>query len=259
MQSSHARSLAGLHILVTRPRDQAQSLALSIEQAGGTALLFPLLEIAAVQDTQTLQQQVARLNLIDLAIFISPNAVKYGMDAISTLGHQPPALKIATIGQGSASALREYGVTEIIAPTERFDSEGLLALLPQVDGWRVMIFRGDGGRELLGDTLKARGATVEYVTCYRRSKPQGPVSTLLQADAITVTSSEALNYLHQMIDTPEYRHLLDTPLFAPHPRIVELAQQQGWTKVQLTEAGDTGLLSALLQYRFGNSDTQGAT
>ncbi len=259
MQSSHARSLAGLHILVTRPRDQAQSLALSIEQAGGTALLFPLLEIAAVQDTQTLQQQVARLGLIDLAIFISPNAVKYGMDAISTFGTLPPALKIATVGQGSATALRERGVTGIIAPTERFDSEGLLALLPQVDGWRVMIFRGDGGRELLGDTLKARGATVEYVTCYRRSKPQGPVSTLLQADAITVTSSEALNYLHQMIDTPEYQHLLDTPLFAPHPRIVELAQQQGWTKAQLTEAGDTGLLSALLQYRFGNSDNQGAT
>ena len=284
MQSSHARSLltssptlaggrdvvslcepcikqplAGLNILVTRPRDQAYALALAIEQAGGTALLFPLLEIEPVQDTQTLQQQVARIDQIDLAIFISPNAVQYGMDAISTFSTLPPALKIATIGQGSAAALRERGVTDIITPGERFDSEGLLALLPQVDGWRVMIFRGDGGRELLGDTLKARGATVEYVTCYRRSKPQGPASTLLQADAITITSSEALRYLHQMIATPEYRHLLKTPLFLPQPRIFELAQQQGWTRAQLTEAGDTGLLSALMQYRFGNSDTQGAT
>ncbi len=251
--------LAGLNILVTRPRDQAYALALAIEQAGGTALLFPLLEIEPVQDTQTLQQQVARIDQIDLAIFISPNAVQYGMDAISTFSTLPPALKIATIGQGSAAALRERGVTDIITPGERFDSEGLLALLPQVDGWRVMIFRGDGGRELLGDTLKARGATVEYVTCYRRSKPQGPASTLLQADAITITSSEALRYLHQMIATPEYRHLLKTPLFLPQPRIFELAQQQGWTRAQLTEAGDTGLLSALMQYRFGNTDTQGAT
>jgi uroporphyrinogen-III synthase len=248
-----------LNILVTRPRDQAQSLALSIEQAGGTALRFPLLEIEAIQDTQALQQQVERLDLIDLAIFISPNAVKYGMDAIEKFGTLPPALKIATIGQGSASALREYGVTVIIAPTEQFDSEGLLALLAEVKGWRVMIFRGDGGRELLGDTLKARGATVEYVTCYRRSKPQGTVSTLLLADAITVTSSEALNYLHQMIATPEYLHLLNTPLFLPHPRIFDLAQKQGWTRAQLTEAGDAGLLSALMQYRFSNSDTQGAT
>jgi uroporphyrinogen-III synthase len=250
--------LAGLNILVTRPRDQAQALALSIEQAGGTALLFPLLEIAPVDDTQNLQQQISRLNLIDLAIFISPNAVQYGMDAISKFGTLPQALKIATIGQGSAKALHEYGVNDIIAPRERFDSEGLLALLPHVDGWRVMIFRGDGGRELLGDTLKARGATVEYVTCYRRNKPQGPASTLLQADAITVTSSEALKYLHQMLASPEYCQLLDTPLFAPHPRIVELARELGWTHTQLTDAGDAGLLSELMQYRFDNSDTQGA-
>jgi uroporphyrinogen-III synthase len=251
--------LAGLNILVTRPRDQARSLALSIEQAGGTALLFPLLEIEAIQDTQALQQQIERLDLIDLAIFISPNAVKYGMDAIAKFGTRPPALKIATIGQGSATALREYCVTEIIAPRERFDSEGLLALLAEVNGWRVMIFRGDGGRELLGDTLKARGATVEYVTCYRRSKPQGSVNLLLQSDAITVTSSEALKYLHQMIAAPEYQHLLHTPLFLPHTRIFELAQEQGWRRAQLTEAGDAGLLSALMQYRFGNTDTQGAT
>ncbi|TAN72523.1 MAG: uroporphyrinogen-III synthase, partial [Gallionella sp.] len=188
--------LKGLKIAVTRPRDQSVQLVQRIEQAGGIPVLFPLLDIAAAEDPQTLHQQVSRLAQFDLAIFISPNAVQYGMAAIRSTGAPPPELKIATVGQGSAKALRELGIGNIIAPTERFDSEGLLALpeLQNVAGWKVIIFRGDGGRELLGDTLKARGATVEYAACYRRSKPQQDAGALLDAvpDALTVTSSEAL-------------------------------------------------------------------
>jgi len=205
------------------------------------------------------------------------------------LGALPPKLKIATVGQGSAKALRESGVANVIAPAERFDSEGLLALpeLQDVAGWRVMIFRGDGGRELLGDTLRARGATVEYAACYQRSKPQHDASVLPDSapDAITVTSSEALGYLWQMLDAcpdettshstrlsaeellaghpkddsqvagyePSRRDsaqaiLRDTPLFVPHQRIAELAHRQGWHKVMLTGSGDDGLLSALVAW-----------
>ena len=244
--------LAGLKIAVTRPRDQAVQLAQRIEQAGGIPLLFPLLDIAAVQDTQTLYEQISRLAQFNLAIFISPNAVQYGMAAIRSAGDWPPALRIATVGQGSAKALRELGVANIIAPTERFDSEGLLALpeLQSVAGWRVMIFRGDGGRELLGDTLKARGAAVEYATCYQRSKPQLDVSMLTASapDALTVTSSEALGYLWQMLDESARTMLRDTSLFVPHGRIAKLAHHQGWRCVQLTGAGDDGLLSALIAW-----------
>jgi uroporphyrinogen-III synthase len=241
--------LAGLKIVITRPRDQAVQLAQRIEQAGGIPLLFPLLDIAAAQDTQTLYEQISRLAQFDLAIFISPNAVNYGIAAIRAVGNIPSKLKIATVGQGSAKALRELGIAKVIAPTERFDSEGLLALpeLQNVSGWKVMIFRGDGGRELLGDTLKMRGATVEYATCYQRSKPQQNAGMLLDAkpDAITVTSSEALGYLWQMLDDKARAALRATPIFLPHARIAELAKQQGWQKVRLTESGDDGLLSAL--------------
>ena len=281
--------LTGLKIVVTRPRDQAVQLAQRIEQAGGIPLLFPLLDITAVQDTRIMHEQIARLAQFNLAIFISPNAVHYGMAAIRALGALPPKLKIATVGQGSAKALRESGVANVIAPAERFDSEGLLALpeLQDVAGWRVMIFRGDGGRELLGDTLRARGATVEYAACYQRSKPQHDASVLPDSapDAITVTSSEALGYLWQMLDAcpdettshstrlsaeellaghpkddsqvagyePSRRDsaqaiLRDTPLFVPHQRIAELAHRQGWHKVMLTGSGDDGLLSALVAW-----------
>lgn len=246
------KPLAGLKILVTRPRDQAVLLAQRIEQAGGVPLRFPLLEIAPVQDTGALHEQVSRLAQFSLAVFVSPNAVKYGMAAIRSAGDIPPALRIATVGQASAKALHKLGVANVIAPTERFDSEGLLALpeLQNIAGWRVLIFRGDGGREFLGDTLKARGASVEYAVCYQRSKPQWDAAALLAAapDAITVTSSEALAYLWQMLGEAQCDSLSATPLFVPHKRIALLARQQGWLQVRLTEAGDDGLLSALITW-----------
>lgn len=244
------RPLAGLKIAVTRPRDQAVQLAQRIAQAGGVPLLFPLLDIASAPDTEALRQQISRLAECNLAIFISPNAVQYGIAAIRAAGATlPPELKIATVGQGSAKALRDQGISRVIVPTGRFDSEGLLASqeLQDVAGWRVMILRGDGGRELLGDTLKARGATVEYVTCYRRSKPQQDAAALLAdaPDAITVTSSEALGYLWDMLGEADRTGFAATPLFVPHVRIAELARRLGWQQVRLTEAGDDGLLSAL--------------
>ena len=299
-----AKTLAGLKIAITRPRDQAAPLARRIEQAGGIPLLFPLLDIAPAQDQQALREQISRLAQFDLAIFISPNAVQYGMAAIRAAGELPQNLKIATVGQGSAKALRELGIAEVIAPAERFDSEGLLALpeLQHVAGWRVLILRGDGGRELLGDTLRARGATVEYAACYRRSKPQQDIAALIDAvpdaltvtssealdhlwqmlgdtlgargaageyaacyrrskpqldaaallndapDALTVTSSEALEHLWQMLDEARRDSVCGLPLFVPHQRIAELAQRQGWRQVLLTGAGDDGLLSALIAW-----------
>ena len=273
--------LAGLNIVVTRPREQAVQLTQLIAQAGGKVILFPLLEISPAADPQPLRALLARLHEFNLAIFISPNAVRYGMEAIhaagATLSPNPspasPArstpvgspllrsdpsagrggeLKIATVGQGSAKALRELGVQKIIAPQDRFDSEALLALpeLQQVAGWRVVIFRGDGGRELLGDTLKARGAMVEYAECYRRAKPQQDAAALLAADlhAITVTSSEALGYLWDMLDETGRIRLAVVPLFVPHTRIAEAAQRIGWRNVIPTAGGDDGLAAGLIAW-----------
>ena len=231
--------LAGLRILVTRPRDQAARLAEAIAAGGGVPLLFPLLEITQVADAAALREQAGRLDGFDLVVFISPNAVQFGMRAIREAGVAPR--RVATVGQGSATALRELGIDDVIVPDQRFDSEGLLQKLQHVAGWRVMIFRGDGGRELLGDTLKARGAEVEYATCYLRSKPQLKIDDAGVIDAITVTSSEALSHLQSI--APSGLH--DAPLFVPHPRIATLAGTLGWHDVHLTGSGDEGLLSAL--------------
>jgi uroporphyrinogen-III synthase len=252
--------LSGLKIVVTRPREQADNLAQHIIQVGGQAILFPLLAIHPAANTAALNKQVARLEKFNLAIFISPNAVRYGMNAVLATGESSQILsklKIAAMGPGSVQALREYGVHEVIAPPNqfgqaKFDSETLLAQpeLQAVAGWKVMIFRGDGGRELLGETLKMRGAEVEYATCYQRSKPSADISKLLVArpDAITVTSSEALNYFYELLDVQSKEIMFPTPLFVPHERIANAARKLGWQTVTLTQGGDEGLLSGLLAW-----------
>lgn len=248
--------LAGMNVLVTRPAHQAADLAARIRLAGGHPVLFPVLEILDTPDQRPLLDVVRRLDEFDLAIFISPNAVNKAMSLIRTKRTLPPGLKLAAVGQGTARALGNFGVTEVIAPTIRFDSEALLdmAELQQVGGKRVVVFRGDNGRELLGDSLMERGATLEYVECYRRIKPSIDTAPLLSAwadgkiNAITITSTEGLRNLVDMIGETGQMWLKKTPLFVSHERIALTAKKLGLTKVILTASGDEGLLRGLVNY-----------
>lgn len=240
--------LAGLRIAVTRPCEQAAGLVARIAALGGTALRFPLLEIGPPRDPSVLRDFAQRAAQFQLLIFISPNAVQFGMQALRSI---PDGVRVATVGEGSARALRALGVASVLAPRDHFDSEALLALpaLQQVSGWRIAILRGDGGRELLGDTLRARGAEVDYVTCYRRSRSVLDIEGLRAAgpDAVTLTSSEALTHLNAALSerTAELKRL---PLFVPHPRIAAAARALGWQQVLPTGSGDDGLCAGLVAW-----------
>jgi len=252
--------LAGRSIVVTRPRAQAEPLAEAIAAAGGVPLIFPLLEIAPASDPQSLTEAVNRLADYSLAVFISPNAVDYAVPAILASGQWPAALVPAAVGQGTVKALAAHGISGCVAPTQRFDSEALLELpelaAERVSGRRVAIFRGDGGRELLADTLRERGATVDCITCYRRSGPSGGLAPLLTAwregrlDALTVSSSEGLRYLVDLLDDEGRAFLLRTPLFVPHFRIAENARALGLSNIILTDAADAGILAGLRAYNW---------
>lgn len=235
--------------MVTRPLEQSTRLAEEIEALGGICIRFPLLEITPIADKQVLNDLVSRLNEYQLAIFISPNAVRYGMEAIQMAGGLPDTVEVATVGLSSAKALRDLGRARVIAPQLRFDSESLLALteLQKVSGKRIVIFRGDTGRELLGDTLKERGANVEYITCYHRVKPHRDITELLAAnpDVLCISSSEALHNLHALLGESDRKVLFPRPLFVSHERIALAAHKLGWQNVIVTAGGDEGLLAAL--------------
>ncbi|MFV5216011.1 uroporphyrinogen-III synthase [Azonexus caeni] len=253
-------ALAGRRIVVTRPRDQAAPLARLIAAAGGDALLFPLLEIAPAEDRRPLEALARQLADYRLAVFVSPNAVAHALPTLLAAGDWPASLIPAAVGPGTVRALEEAGIAGCIAPRERFDSEGLLAL-PElapaaVAGCRVAILRGDGGRELLADTLRQRGASVDAVTCYQRSGPAGGFASLVDAwrearlDAIVVSSSEALRYLVDGLPAEGRAYLQQTPLFVPHARIAESARALGLERVVLTAGADSGLIRGLLAYNW---------
>lgn len=252
--------LAGKTVVVTRPQAQAAPLAAAIVAAGGVPLVFPLLEISPAVDPQPLADAVARLGDYALAVFISPNAVDYALPAILARGAWPAALIPAAVGQGTVKALAGHGVAGCIAPSERFDSEALLELpelaAERLNNQRVAIFRGDGGRELLADTLRQRGATVDCIPCYRRSGPSAGVAPLIAAwrqgklDALTVSSSEGLRYLVDRLDAEGRAFLQDTPLFVPHARIAETARALGLNNIILTDPADTGILAGLRAYNW---------
>lgn len=255
-----AGPLAGRGIVVTRPAHQAAPLADLIRAAGGNPIIFPVLEILDTADLQPLIEVIDRLDVFDLAIFISPNAVLRAMNQIAARRTWPAGLRAAAIGKGSVKELKRFGINDVIAPTRVFDSEQLLELpqLQAVAGQRVAIFRGDGGRELLGDTLTARGARVEYVECYRRVRPRADAAPLLKAwarnevHAVTVTSSEGLRNLFEMVGKLGQSWLRRTLVLAPHPRIAAAARELGCGNVVETAPGDDGLIAALRQ-QFGST------
>ena len=250
------RTLLGRHVVVTRPADQATYLAAAVGAAGGVAVLFPVLAIHDIGDHGPLLELSARLDQFDLAVFISPNAVNKALTVIAPQRSWPASLRIATMGKTSERELARFGFDDVIAPRLRFDSEALLELpeMLEVEGKRVVVFRGDSGRDLLGDTLKARGATVEYVTCYRRGKPDLDNAPLLQLwrdhqlDAIIITSSEGLRNLVEMLGAAGQALLNATPVFVPHARIVAEARTLGLARVVPTGPGDDGLINGLISY-----------
>jgi uroporphyrinogen-III synthase len=248
--------LKGRGIVVTRPAHQAQALARLVTGAGGRAILFPAIEIRDIEDPGPFTRLVDRLDEFDLAVFVSPNAVERAMSLISARRKLPRRLQVATVGGGSVRALERFGVTGVLAPQGRSDSEALAELpaLAAMSGRRVVIFRGAGGREALAETLRARGATVEYAECYRRVRPELDAAPLLEAwarkgvDAVTVTSSEGLRNFADMIGPAGRERLPSTPLFVPHPRIAEAAHELGVRKVIVTGPGDDGMLTGLAAY-----------
>lgn len=248
--------LAGRGIVITRPREQAAGLADAIRRAGGRAILFPTLEILDVEDAAPLNDVIGRLDTLDLAIFVSPIAARRALDAIERRRALPAKLQVAAVGRGSARVLTERGYRSVIAPTVQYDSESLLALpeLANVTGKKVAIFRGDGGRELLAETLRNRGAQVEYVPCYRRRRPAGDARSLLDAwqrsevDAVVVTSSEGLVNLWAMLGAEGQPRLVRTPLVVLHARIARAARELGVQVVIDAAGGDEDVVEALAEY-----------
>jgi uncharacterized protein HemX/uroporphyrinogen-III synthase len=242
-----SRALNGKGVLITRPASQAMRLASLVEAAGGRPLLFPTIEIAPL--TEAVAPALADF---DLAVFQSPSAVGC---ALARWDRLPPQLQVAAVGAGTKRELERCGVHEVLAPEGGADSEALLAMpqLQALEGRRILLVHGEGGRALLADTLAARGAQVSHFECYRRVKPQSEPAWLLSAwdrgevAAATAFSSESLENLGAVVGA---ERIAGKPVFVNHARVAERARELGLKDVIVAGPSDEQIAEALMAY-FG--------
>ncbi|MEK7990135.1 MAG: uroporphyrinogen-III synthase [Thiotrichaceae bacterium] len=234
-------ALKGISVLVTRPQHQAQNLCDLIQKQGGTVLLLPTLEIIPL----ALNSNTLPTN-IDKAIFISANAVNYGLQYLSA------TKQLVAIGKKTAQTLQQQTQQAILIAPEPYNSEALLqqAEFQNLSGQQIVIFRGQGGRDLLAKTLCQRGANVCYLDVYQRQKPAIDTTWLEQEkiDVVIVSSGDSLQNLFSMLK--EQQWLKTTPLVTMSQRVTNLARQYTQAAIYTASvASDEGLIAALLQWK----------
>ncbi|HUI99447.1 MAG TPA: uroporphyrinogen-III synthase [Usitatibacter sp.] len=252
-----AARLDGLGVVITRPQPAAEALAAALREEGARAFVFPSLAIGAAPLSQRSLDALARLGECTLAIFISANAVAYGLAAAGRAGRWPPSARVAAVGEATAAALRNSGFEAVISPRERQDSEALLAVpeLRVVKGENVIVFRGEGGREHLREVLESRGARVDYVECYRRARPNADPAPLLRAwergevHAVNALSAETLENFVAMLGRDGEGLIADSTLVVPHPAIAAHPDARRFAAVVVAAPGADGLVSALARVR----------
>lgn len=252
--------LAGTTIVVTRPAAQSRRFTELATRAGAECVAYPTLEIERLAlDTET-REEVAAHAPWDWAIYTSVNAVDVAFDELPDHSSR----RTAAIGRATARALEARGIAVELRP-EAANSEGLLALpsLQAVSGQRVLLVKGAGGRDLLAETLHARGALVRALEVYRRTvaSPSAATQSTLRATlartdtrrVVAVTSSEVLTALLQLAGAGQAAALRAATLLLPGVRVASVAAAAGWTGpiVQASTAEDEAMVRALQDWVAG--------
>jgi uroporphyrinogen-III synthase len=243
-----------LKVLVTRPLEQAAELLQAVQQAGSIGVPFPLLKIEPLNHPY-LEEKLRVIENCDALICVSGNAARFGFEALAKYSITPRAdLQWFGLGKSTADLLREHGLS-VIAPERAGTSEVLLALpwLQNVMNKRIMMWRGVGGRELLGETLSRNGATMEYVELYQRVIPayaDNELDRVLlenQIEIIMITSGQILSNLWQLAQ--DRKRLVTLPVIVPSERVAAQANALGFTNIICAYGADEeSMINGLQQF-----------
>jgi len=264
--NSSQLALQKLNVLVTRPEGQQQELRDAIAVLGGQSVGFPLLCIEPVQDQAKLDQlrrQVLNLDQYQLLVFISTNAARYGAELIDSCWPQfPVGVDVLAVGPTTAEAVQESLHCEVISSSNGMASEDLLALpeLTDVDGKKIALFRGVGGRELLANTLRDRGAMIDYFEVYHRDPVEHAEGSLVNeieaggVNVITAFSGDTLRRLLALLPEAGRDKILAMPLLVPSQRVADFATAQGFTCVYNAEGANVDASIRTLQEIAAGAD-----
>lgn len=241
-------------LLVTRPRPQCAAWLARLAALGVPAAALPLIEILPARDPAPVRAAWAALACVDLAVFVSPNAVEHFF-AHAKGASWPAQTLAACVGPGSAQALVAHGVPSALvvqpaAQATSLDSEHLWEQLSPRRDWagaRVLLLRGDGGRDWLAERLAERGAQVEAVTVYHRA---GPRFTDAEQALLGAARAEPASFVWLFSSAEAVGHLRGLGLagqraIATHPRIAEAALAAGFAPVVLARPDPEAVTRAL--------------
>ena len=219
---------------MVRPlREQDAFLAL-LEQSEADVTYTPIMRIEPIVETQSIENLILTLDQFDKAIFISANAAELGLEWVDEYWPMlPVGLELFAVGQQTGQIFSQYGYP-VFCPQNQQNTEGLLELeqLQKLDGKAVVIFRGGGGRQTLGETLEQRGAKVSYCELYNRVIESGSLERARQQAKTTGCLIAHSGELLQAMADPE--NLLG-PLVVPSNRVAAMAQDMGYQSIVVAD------------------------
>lgn len=251
--------LKGQVILNTRPRHQQAELTALLEQDGARVLSFPVIEIELTENDALRQRLDQDIDEYDILLFVSRNAVEGAFQFIDA-ARLAAGTNYGVIGRATwqALAIRVENLDQCLLAGEPYNSEALLEAkaLQQVMGKRIMIFRGQQGRNLLGDELAARGAKVDYCEVYRRELPrcESSVFSRLIEDIFPtlaiLTSNEGMHNLFKLVDAVAAERLRRIPWLLISERMRESSLKLGHNApiVIAHSASDQGIQQAICEW-----------
>ena len=251
---ANKKPLNGVSVLVTRPDHQADALCDLVESAGGKPIKLPMLEILPPQDEDAARRKLSLVEQYDWLIFTSMNAAQ-GALRLAPENIQWPD-NLASIGSATAKMVRDVGIGDSIVPESGRSSEALLQH-PQffdVEGKRILIIKGEGGRDLLSRALLSRGASVDSVDVYRRVPakidPDHLEGLADEADVMVITSGESLEQLASLTKSGRSA-LYSMQLVVPSQRVVQMAEELGFICTPLVpkQISDQAILDELITWR----------
>ncbi len=252
--------MTGWRLLLTRPAEESAAVVQELAAAGVYSTSMPLLHIEPLPVTPAMVSQVLDLAHYCAVIVVSKPAARLGLDLIDQYWPQMPIQRWFSVGAATAALLEDYGL-RVHVPPQGDDSEALLALPALAEALaqpypKVLILRGEGGRELLAEHLRQQGATVDYLQLYRRDLPTYPPHALYQRvtaerlNALVVSSGQGFEHLQQLAGE-HWPQLAGLPLFVPSPRVAAQAKAAGARIiVDCRGASTAALLAALQEHRL---------
>jgi len=247
-----SQSLLGKTVLVTRPEQQTQFLSEQLTQLGAKVISMGVIDIMPIEPKEW--PKIA-LETQDMIVFVSRNAVDCFVAGLTT--PLPVTTSLVAVGAATARYMSEKGLRVDIQAPAPAGSESLLALpeMQSVAGQYVTIVRGETGRELIADTLTARGANIQYLEVYRRCLPSystAEIAEAASANIIVVMSVAGLENVCELLNNDTIK---EKKLIVVSERIKQFALGLGFQCVAVTaDVSDTAVVHQVIEIGQNNGE-----